>query len=332
MPRKNLRRKVKTVYLGDSLSSNLTADVENALIVSWPNTPCSLDGLNLGDLCIDRIPIYVGDPKCINNLGFEARRVIYNYILFGEEEILKDKIYPPSIKDTHHFWYDVLPERYGNLYHPKDGWCSVMRVLRRRLEVPRIYANIAGIDPVKKEIRIEGGSILEYEKLVSTIPQDLLLTRLRGVSYDEVLKDYVHVPYNISAVIGTIEQGFGDYEVLVYALGKRRFISSHVILVKYPATDPNSKQVLIYVLTPLKREVPRSEILSKSISELRKIGIKVKGLSFIRSYVEKYGVVCRRGEGASVRLLAELGIEVRGRYGSWAELSVCDIVKEAGIG
>lgn len=327
--RKKLRRKVKTILLGDSLSSNLLANDENTLILSWPNTPSSLDGLNFSNLCIDRIPMYAEDPECLNSLGLEAKEVVYDYVLIGEEEALKDKIYPLNVEATRPFWYDMFPVRYSKLYYPKVGWCSVIKTLRKGPVVSRIYSNITEIDPLKREVRIEGGSTLEYEKLVSTIPQDLLVSKLRKCYRNEVLGDYIYVPYHISAFIGVAEQGFGDYEALVYALGRRRFISSHMILAKHAISDFNPKHVLVYVLTPLKRDSPKSEILSKNVSELGRVGIKVRELLFLRSYIEKYGVICERDGESSRRLLAELGIEVRGRYGSWSELSICDIVKRA---
>lgn len=330
MWRRSLRRKTKELLLGDSLSSNLYAEnAEDPLIVSWRDTPSSLEGWDIDNTCIDRVPIYVMKRECVDNLGFKAREIQYDYLLVGNEETLNDKVYPPHAELTGTFWYDALPTKYSTLYQPESGWCSVIKLLRSRSRAARIYAGITEIDPLRKKVRIEGGSLLDYEKLINTLPQDLLLSRLKGVPVKKILSSYMYVPYNISVLIGVTEQRLNSNETLVYALGKRRFAASHVVLSKPPLAGLNSNHSLIYILTPLQGSTPKSEILARSISELRSLGLRVKNLLFIRSHIEKYGVLSGKTED-SRRLLRELDIEVRGRYGSWSELSVCDII-EGGV-
>ena len=315
------------MFLGDSLSSNLHADnAEDPLILSLRDTPSSLEGWDINNTCIDRVPMYVMERGCVNNLGFKAREIQYDYLLVGDEETLNEKVYPPHAELTGVFWYDVLPTKYSTLYQPESGWCSVIKFLRGRSRAARIYAGITEIDPLRRRVRIEGGSLLDYEKLINTLPQDLLLSRLKGVS-TEVLSSYVYVPYNISVLIGVTEQRLDPNETMVYALGKRRFMASHVVLSKPPLAGLNSNHTLIHILTPLQRSTPKSEILARGISELRSLGLRVKDLLFVRSHIEKYGVLSGKTED-SERLFRELGIEVRGRYGSWRELSICDIIRE----
>lgn len=323
------RKKTKTLVLGDSLSSNIyvTQDPNNSLLISWVGASSSLDGWVFIDTCVDRLPLLLEKPDCLRYLGFEVLETDYNYVLIGEEDSLRNKV---SIEgeDPHHIrtWYDLFPSTYVKVYKPLLNWCQIIKILRNRSKVSRIYANIQRIDPEEKTVLLEGGAVIEYENLVSSVPQDLLLSRLSGVDPRDIFMKYPHLPYSISLIVGKTDQKITDGEVIVYALGKKRYIASHVILLGVGINSLKNEYVLIYVLTPLRHNVDKTEILVKNLSELKNIGINVRDAIFIRSFIEKYGKIFKPEKNSYDMLLKKLGIKVIGRYGSWEELSICNII------
>lgn len=322
------RKKTKTLILGDSLSSNIyaTRDSSNSLLLSWVGASSALDGWDLTNTCVDKLPLFLEESECLKYLGFEVSEIDYKYVLIGEEESLSAKISLGNAGDPQHIWYDLIPRTYGKVYKPVLNWCQIIKVLRSRVRVPRLYANIRCVDPYEKIVLLEGGATIEYESTVSSVPQDLLLTRLKGVDPRDVSTSYARLPYSISLIIGRVDHKIGDDEVVVYALGRRRYIASHMVLLKSNVEYVKDGYVLIYILTPLKHDASKTEILIKNFSELKSLGIKVRDVVLARSYLEKYGRILKLKKDFYDKLLKELGIRVIGRYGSWEELSICDII------
>ncbi|MCC6033030.1 MAG: hypothetical protein LM561_03005 [Desulfurococcaceae archaeon] len=324
------RRKIKTLILGDSFSGNVYAaqDLSNSLFLSWPGSTSALDGWGFADTCIDRTPIFLEEPDCLRRLGLESSEIDYEYVLIGEEASLKDKFSLRGEETPDYTWYDLFPRTYSKVYKPVLSWCQIIKLLRNSVEVPRLYANVTSIDPKEKTVLLEGGALIEYEEIVSSIPQDLLLSRLRGVGLEGIHENYAYLPYNISLIIGKIDQRIGENEVVVYALGRKRYVASHAILLKSVIDAVTKEHALIYVLTPLRRGADKTEILVKNFSELKNLGIKVREVVFARSYLEKYGRILKLGRSPYDELLGELNIRFIGRYGSWEELSICNIIKK----
>ncbi|MGC8974686.1 MAG: hypothetical protein ACP5KB_00640 [Thermoprotei archaeon] len=323
------RRKTKTLILGDSLSSNVYVtqdlkDLSDSIILSWVGAPSSLDGWDFTNTCIDRLPLFLEKTECLEYLGLEALEVNYNYVLIGEEESLKTKVSLLG-EDTYYTWYDLFSRKYNRVYKPLLSWCQVIKILRSKSRIPRLYANIRSIDPSEKIVLLEGGATIEYENIVSSVPQDLLLSKLRGVNLEDIPTNYAYLPYSISLIISKIDQKIRDDEVIIYALGRKRYIASHAILLKAGVNSKNN-YVLIYMLTPLKQGASKTEVLIKNLSELKNLGIRVQDIMLIRSYVEKYGKIFRLKKDPYDKLLKELSIKVIGRYGSWEELSICNII------
>lgn len=322
------RKKTKTLILGDSLSSNIYAarDPSDSLLLSWIGASSTLDGWDLTNVCVDRLPLFLERSECLKHLGFEASETDYKYVLVGEEESLRNKISLEDTEDPQRTWYDLIPEKYSKVYKPVLNWCQIIKVLRSRVGVPRLYASIRYVDPYEKTVLLEGGATVEYENIVSSIPQDLLLTRLKGIDPRDVSTNYAYLPYSISLIIGRVDHKISDDEVVVYALGRKRYIASHVVLLRSNVEHVRDGHVLTYVLTPLRRDASKTEILIKNLSELKSIGIKVRDVVFARSYLEKYGRILKPRKDSYHKLLNELGIRVVGRYGSWEELSICDVI------
>ncbi|MEO3993355.1 MAG: hypothetical protein QN229_03475 [Desulfurococcaceae archaeon TW002] len=320
------RKKTKTLILGDSFSSNIyvTQDLSDSLLLSWTGSSSTLDGWDFTNTCIDKLPLFL-ETECLERLGFDTSEIDYKYVLIGEEESLKNKISSEG-EDSPHTWYDLFPKTCGKVYKPVFSWCQIIKILRSKIAFPRLYANILRIDPNEKTVLLDGGATIEYENIVSSIPQDLLLTKLKGVDPMNVSASYARLPYNISLIIGKVNQKISDDEVIVYALGRKRYIASHVVLLKNNINYLKNEYALIYVLTPLKRDTNKTEILIKNFSELDNIGIRVRDVVFARSYIEKYGRLLKPKENLYTKLLEEAGIRLIGRYGSWKELSICDII------
>jgi len=324
------RRKIKTLILGDSFSGNVYAaqDPGNSLLLSWPGATSALDGWGFADTCIDRTPIFLEEPDCLRRLGFESYEIDYEYVLIGEEASLKNKFSLRGEETPNNTWYDLFPKTYSNVHKPVLSWCQIIKLLRNNVEVPRLYANITSINPEERTVLLEGGALIEYEDIVSSIPQDLLLSRLRGVDLKNISENYAYLPYNISLIIGEIDQRIGENEVVVYALGRKRYVASHTILLKSFINATTKEHTLIYVLTPLRRGADKTEILVKNFSELKNLGIKAREVVFARSYLEKYGRILKLGRSSHDEILKELNIRFIGRYGSWEELSICNIIKK----
>lgn len=324
------RRKIDKLILGDSFSGNIYAaqDLSNSLLLSWPGAMSTLDGWGFADTCIDRIPIFLEEPDCLRRLGFESYEIDYEYVLIGEEASLKDKFSLRREETPNNTWYDLFPKTYSKVHKPVLSWCQIIKLLRNSVKVSRLYTNITSIDPKEKTVLLEGGALIEYEDIVSSIPQDLLLSRLRGIDLKNISENYAYLPYNISLIIGKIDQRIGENEVVVYALGRKRYAASHTILLKSFIDAATKEHTLIYVLTPLRRGADKTEILVKNFSELKNLGIKVREVVFARSYLEKYGRILKLGRSPYDEILKELDIRFIGRYGSWEELSICNIIKK----
>lgn len=322
------RRKTKTLILGDSFSSNVyvTQNLNDSIILSWVGAPSSLDGWDFTNTCVDRLPLFLEKPECLKYLGLEVLEVDYNYVLIGEEESLKTKVSLLS-EDSYYTWYDLFSRKYSKVYKPLLSWCQAIKILRSKARVPRLYANIRRIDPNERTVLLEGGATIEYENIISSVPQDLLLSKLREVSFRDISTNYTYIPYGISLVISKVDQKIRGDEVVVYALGRKRYIASHVILLRAGVNSMREDNyVLVYMLTPLKQGASKTEILVKNLSELKNLGIRIRDTIFIRSYVEKYGKIFRLKKDPYDKLLKELSIKVIGRYGSWEELGICDII------
>ncbi|MEM0086465.1 MAG: hypothetical protein QXD37_05435 [Zestosphaera sp.] len=322
------RKKTKTLILGDSFSSNIyvAQNSSDSILLSWAGTSSSLDGWSFTNTCVDRLPLFLEKSECLKCLGFNTYELDYEYVLIGEEESLKTKISLKGEEDPKHTWYDLFPKTYSKIYKPVLSWCQIIKVLRNRVKVPRLYANIQRIDPNKKIVLLEGGATIEYENIVSSIPQDLLLSKLKGVNLGDISTSYARLPYSISLIICKADHKISDNEVVAYALGRKRYVASHIIILKSNVNYLKDKYLMIYVLTPLKHDTSKTEILTKNFSELKSLGIKVREVVFARSYLEKYGRILKLKKDFRYKLLEELDIRVMGRYGSWEELSICNII------
>jgi len=315
-------RKVKTIYLGESLTTILSKPKDEDLIISYPGSESTLSGWVLRDLTIDKAPIFVENPKCVESLGGHPVELDYHVEVLGTEEDLSRKF--NGVENLRMFW---LHRFKSKAYIPHEGWSTVFKVMKSKIKTSRLYTSLSEVSVSDKTVKLEGGVFISYEKLINTIPQKLFLSIVRSDDLPKTpLNDYVHIPLHITAVVTKNTSSVREGLVKVYSLGKKRYIPSHVVLYK----TFNVEYTLNYVITPLTSESIKSELLSQAISTLKKLGVEVKPIYAIRTYFEPYGVLAGKPENV-VKSLEKYDIEFRGRYGMWSELSICDILRGFGL-
>jgi len=66
----------------------------------------------------------------------------------------------------------------------------------------RLNARVAGVDPLRKEIRLEDGTLERYDLLLSTMPLDLLLRRMTDGVPDQVREQAELLRHSGSCIVG----------------------------------------------------------------------------------------------------------------------------------
>ncbi len=312
-------KKVKSIYLGESLATMLLKPNDDDLIISYPGSESILSGWVLRDLTVDKVPMFVDNYACVKSLEGYPIELDYSVEVLGSEEDLRRKF--NDIENLRIFW---LHRFNAKVYVPREGWSTLFKIMKSKVKASRLYVSLSEVLINDKIVKLEGGVLLSYEKIVNTLPQKLFLNLVKG---DDVLKtielsNYVHIPLHITVVLSKNVSTTEDKLVKVYSLGKRKFLPSHVVVYK----AINSAYTLNYVITPLRSRSVKSELLSQAISTLKKLGMEVKPIYAIRTYFEPYGVLIDKPKYVE-DLLRSYNVEFRGRYGKWSELSICDLLK-----
>ena len=221
--------------------------------------------------------------------------------------------------------------------YPRRGGISVLpEALGRGGPEVRLNEMVAAVDARAREVRLTGGGVVRYERLVSTIPLDHLLRITRGLSSDlPRIGEKLRAVRVLNISLGVDRQGvsgahwiyFPEKEYSFYRVGFPSNLSEGLA--------PRGCSSL-YVERSLLRDEPfdPEEVTARAVEDLRRTGILWRGdrLVYRRvSVLDPAYVIYDRFRAqnlpAAHRALNEAGIFSTGRFGSWEYSSMEGAIK-----
>jgi protoporphyrinogen oxidase len=221
--------------------------------------------------------------------------------------------------------------------YPRRGGISLLpEALGRGGPEVRLNETVAAVDARAREVRLTGGGVVRYERLVSTIPLDHLLRITRGLSSDlPRIGEKLRAVRVLNISLGVDRQGvsgahwiyFPEKEYSFYRVGFPSNLSEGLA--------PRGCSSL-YVERSLLRDEPfdPEEVTARAVEDLRRTGILWRGdrLVYRRvSVLDPAYVIYDRFRAqnlpAAHRALSEAGIFSAGRFGSWEYSSMEGAIK-----
>lgn len=295
-------KKARRVFLGNSLTTNLLVRNEDLVVDIWEGGS-DLYGWSLGTLCIDRIPVFLPRTCCQRLLNDSLVEVDVDVAIEGPEKELERKFGETITKSI--LWLN------GRLLIPKRSLCTYFREFLRRIATPKIFSPISRIDLNSKILRTYHCDV-EYEELINTLPLDYFLSKAG-------LNDLrSHLSYRSAHVVLVVaESRLREYTKTFIA--HRGYLTSYVV--SYGRSSLGNQ---VYAFIPLTRNTLRAELIDRTISELKRLKVIEGNIKMLRSYTIKYFVFSGSTEEVS-KTLKRYAVILAGRYGTWTDLSICDI-------
>jgi len=296
-------KKARRVLLGNSLTANLLARNDDLVVDVWEGGS-DLYGWSLGSLCIERVPMFLPRACCQQLLRDSLTEVNVEVTVEGPEKGLAEK-FGEATKTT--LWLG------GKLLVPERPLCTYFREFLRRVTTTRIFSPISRIDLSYKVLRTYHCDI-EYDELVNTLPLDYFLSKAG-------LNDLrSHLGYRSAhAVLAVAESRLEDYTKIF--VGHRGYLVGYVV--SYGRSPLGN---YIYAFTPITRSTLKAELIGRTLSELKRLKIIEGHIKMLRTHLIKYFMFSGSTEEVS-ETLRKYGIALAGRYGTWADLSICDICR-----
>lgn len=295
---------MRRVFLGNSLTTNLLAGSEDLVVDIWEGGS-DLYGWSLGSLCVDRIPMFLPRTCCQQLLNDSLVDVDVDFIVEGPEKELEKKFGETITKSV--LWFN------GKVLIPKRPFCEYFRELLRRVKTSKIFSPISRIDLDSKILRTYHCDV-EYGELVNTLPLDYFL----GKAGLHELRSYLSYR-SAHAILVVAESRLKEYAKIF--VGHRGYLTSYVV--SYGRSSLGNQ---IYAFIPLTRDTLRAELIDRTISELKRLKVIEGGIKMLRSYLIKYFTFSGSTEEVS-KVLSEHAVTLAGRYGTWTDISVCDICR-----
>ncbi|RLG80454.1 MAG: hypothetical protein DRO09_03130 [Thermoprotei archaeon] len=318
------------LILGESLTGLLRAMTYGSsycTIVDFWEGGSTLYGWSLNGRCIDRFPVFIGSPDCLEVLKGKPLQLRFDVEFQGSV-----KGYLEKVNDRYQrSWIKDLEKR---MYTSQNGFCSVFRELQKGVKARRVYGEVSSIYVDKKLVYVSWLGAIGYRNLVNTLPLNYFLSKARLTEFkgDEAFKDYLSratFSYKSLYVLMMIMEGGKLSEAKVYNIGKKGFYLATVVLLPgwkiYPWLG---NKLVIYAIAPLDLGSLRAEISNRLLVEVKRAGINIKNVLVFREYFERYGVLGSEDLSYVEERLREYGITLSGRLGTWKEKSVCEIVNE----
>lgn len=291
-------KKVKRVFLGNSLTSNILAG-ENDVVIDFWEGGSNLYGWTIGPTCLDRIPIFLTKNCCQRVFNGALREIDVEAVVEGSETNLREKMGDIS---------NSFLGYYGRLLIPERWVCDHYREFLRRSKTERIFSPTLKIDLESRVIKTHNYK-LEYEELVNTLPLHYFLTKAGLSSQLTYTSAYI-----LALVVKTRLREFTKFFI-----GHRGYLLG--LVVSYRETPIGR---IIYAFIPLSRESMKAELTNRAVVELKKLKFIEEPIRLARSFYSKYfrlkGYAREVGE-----FLKKYNVSLAGRYGSWSEISICDI-------
>lgn len=294
-------RKAKRVFLGNSLTANLLAR-EGDIIVDYWEGGSDLYGWNLGSTCLDRVPIFLRGDCCRQLFGGNLLEVDVEVVIEGSEANVIEKLGDIS---------GSFIGYCGRMLVPRYPVCTYYRELLLRSRATRVLSPISKVDLQSKFVRTYHYQT-EYEELVNTLPLHYFLTKS---GLDELKSS---LKYSSAYVLTLIsETKMKDYTKTF--VGHRGYSLGYVV--SY-GEHPLGK--LVYSLVPVSVSSLIAELNNRVIAELKRLKLIDGRIRLARSFFVKYFRL--GGDTDEVyKILRSYDVVLRGRYGSWMDISLCDI-------
>lgn len=289
------------MFLGNSLTANILAREGDVVVDFWEGGS-DLYGWNLGSTCLDRIPVFLRGGCCRQLFGEALRDVDVEVSVEGPEANVIEKLGEIS---------GSFIGYGGRMLVPSYPVCTYYRDLLRRSRATRILSPISKIDLQSKLVTTYHCRV-EYEELVNTLPLHYFLAKS---GLDELRGG---LEYSSAYVLTLISEAkVRDY--IKTFVGHRGYSLGYVV-----SYGENPLGRLIYSIVPTNMLSLRAELESRVIAELKRLKLIDGRVRLVRSFFVKYFRL--RGDTDEVyRTLRSYGVSLGGRYGSWADVSLCDI-------
>lgn len=294
-------REARRVFLGNSLTANLLVREDDVVVDFWEGGS-DLYGWSLGSTCLDRIPVFLRRGCCRRLFGDSLREVDVETIVEGSEATVVEKLGDVS--------NSFLGYR-GRVLVPEYPACTYYREILTKSRATRVFSPISKIDLQSKTVKTYHCEI-QYRELVNTLPLYYFLSK-SGLS--ELGNRLAYTSAYVLTLIS--ETKVGEYTKVF--VGRRGYSLAYVVSYR---NHPLGR--LIYALTPVSKDSLRAELTSRVIAELKKLKLVDGFIRLARSFFIKYFRL--EGDISEIRkTLGDYGVALAGRYGSWSNISLCDI-------
>ncbi len=303
------------IFLGLSLTTLLQEPGPNDLIIDFWEGGSSLYGWDHMGSCVDRLPIYVTNPECIERLGGTPQELDSESELIGEYRDYLRK-FSLDVAELPQWFREPL----SKVYIPREGWCQLFRTMISGVRSERKFGEIIWIDLNSSAIKMSQWGLVRFRELFNTFPLEYLVRKIKGCSPGEASRNFPFEPLYVSVfIVKGREEKFRTY-----LLGKRKFFSVAVVKVPMPHDGDYS---LMYSIIPYTDYKAVGGFRQKAYSDLKRLGVSVDKIVFERSYFEKYGVL---GKASFPECLKMGNVVLSGRLGEWREKGICDITSGFG--
>ncbi|MEM4491265.1 MAG: hypothetical protein QXR49_02145 [Sulfolobales archaeon] len=294
-------RKARRVFLGNSLTANLLAREDDVIVDFWEGGS-DLYGWSLGSTCLDRVPIFLRRSCCHQLFGNALRDVDVEVVIEGFEDIVVEKL-----GDISRSFIGFS----GRMLTPEYPVCTYYRKLLSKSKSTKVFSPIAKVSLQSKCVKTYHYEV-EYEELVNTLPLYYLLSK-SGLS--ELAS---HLTYSSAYALLIISNTkLGEYTKIL--IGHKGYSLGYVVVYgKHPLGK------LIYAFAPLEKDLLKAELTNQAVVELKRLKLIEGPIKLMRSFFIKYFKM--GGDTSEVRrALKNYGVTLAGRYGSWTDISLCDI-------
>ena len=237
-----------------------------------------------------------------------------------------------DIKDIIDNFRNPNVESYNNTFvYPEGGAMEYVKALKKDVEDDKVLLNngVSSIDVDKKVVTTTTGATFSYDNLINTMPFNRLLNLVNFNDNIDVYSSNKVLVFNLGFDLPSSTDNHWIYypskEYVFYRIGlyssifESRKMSLYVEIGRSSA-DPHENQ---------------DKLLSRVLSDLKKVGIITNQKLISHSYVEMdpaYVHVNKSSDNdmkEKMSLLNEKSIYSIGRYGAWRYCSIEDNIIEA---
>lgn len=237
------------------------------------------------------------------------------------DQMVRGALDPPVVGDFHYL------QRYR--YPSRGGFASFLGRLDPGTEL-RAGTEVVGLDLAAKRLRLSDGSSDEYDRLVSTMPLDVLVERLEGVRVPTEVRDAGRALLCTSVVLVDLcisRHDLADHEWFYVYDEDISFSRAHYPSMLSPSMSPpgeGSLQAEVYFSRERPLQEPADALPERVAGELVRMGVLrstdevIAGRARTLSHAN---VVFDHDRAAALAVikpfLAEHDVVLAGRYGEW---------------